>query len=279
MALDLSGQVAVVTGGASGIGRACAEAFARCGADVAVADLNEARLAETADAVAALGRRVVTARCDVTSDADVEEFAARVLDELGRVDLVMLNAGVSLLGPPDRMPLADWQRQFEVNFFGIVRGVNAFVPHLRAQGSGRLVITASIAGRYAYTYDASAYIASKHAAYGYAESLALYLKPQGVGVTVVCPGLVETNLGENAWIVGVDPSAGWVWFPEHMLRPLTSEQVADLVVEAVEADRFLLYTHPEDAELIRTRAADVDASIAWQLSTMPDPTPPDERGA
>lgn len=276
MAPDLTGQVAVITGGASGIGRACALAFARCGADIAVADLNNGRLADTAAAVSALGRRVVTARCDVTSDADVDAFAAQVSEELGRADLVMLNAGVSLLGPPDRIPMADWHRQFEVNFFGIVRGVNAFVPGLRAQGRGRVIITASIAGRYAYTYDAGPYIASKHAAYGYAENLALYLRPQGVGVTVVCPGLVETNLGENAWFAGVDPSAGYVWFPDHMLAPLSSDAVAELVVDAVEHDRFLVYTHPADADLVRERAADVDAALARQLAAMPDPTPPDE---
>lgn len=278
MALDLEGAVAVVTGGASGIGRACVEAFAAAGADIAVADLNPVRLDEVSAAVEELDRRCLTSQTDVSSDDDVAAFADAVFDRFGRVDVVMLNAGISLLGPPDRIPVADWYRQFEVNLFGIVRGVNAFVPAMRAQGHGHVVITASIAGRYAYSFDAGPYIASKHAAYGYAEALALYLRPQGVGVSVLCPGLVETNLGENAWHAGVEPGAGWGWFPDHMMRPILPGDVAPMVLDAIEHGRFLVYTHPEDAQLITERAADVDAALERQIASMPDPTPPDEPG-
>jgi short-subunit dehydrogenase len=100
----------------------------------------------------------------------------------------------------------------EVNFFGVVRCVNAFVPSMRARRHGHVVITASIAGRYAYSYDAGPYIASKFAAYGLSENLALYLRPQGIDVTVVCPGLVATNLGERS-IAGIDDPSGWTYFP------------------------------------------------------------------
>ncbi len=269
------GAVAVVTGGASGIGRACALAFAREGADVVIADLHEQRTAEVVAEVEAMGRQALGVRCDVTSDADVTALAAATFERFGRVDLLMLNAGAAVMGPPDLIPIEDWHRQFEVNFFGVVRGVNAFVPSMRAQGSGHVVIVSSIAGRYAYSFDTGPYIASKHAAYGYTENLALYLKPQGVEVTAVCPGLVITNLGEHASVRGVDPTAGWMHFPEHMQRAITPEDVAPMVVDAVKARRFIVYTHPEDADLIRERAADVDASIAWQVERYPDPTPPE----
>lgn len=271
------GKIAVVTGGASGIGRSCALAFAREGASVAISDLHEARLADTARELQALGARVVSQRADVTSDADWTAFAAAVHDGLGVPDVVMCNAGMSVLGPPDLVPLADWRHNLEVNFFGVLRGVQTFVPEMRHRGSGHVVITASIAGRYAYTYDAGPYIASKFAAYGLAENLALYLRPQGVDVTVVCPGLVATNLGETARFAGLADPSGWTWFPEHMLRAISPDEVATMVLDAIERRQFLLYTHPEDADLIRERAADVDAAIARQLATMPDPTPPEAR--
>lgn len=273
-ALDLTGKVAVVTGGASGIGRSCALAFAAAGADVAIADLHDERLAETASAIEALGRRATADRCDVTSDTDVADWARSVNDRLGVPDVAMFNAGVSVLGPPDLIPLDDWRLQFEVNFFGVVRGVNAFVPAMRERGSGHVVVTSSIAGRYAYSYDPGPYIASKHAAYGYAENLALYLRPQGVEVSVLCPGLVATNLGENARFAGLDDPTGWTHFPEHMLRAIEPDDVAATVVEAMSEGRFLIYTHDEDEVLMRERSADIEVALAAQIASQPDPTPP-----
>jgi NAD(P)-dependent dehydrogenase (short-subunit alcohol dehydrogenase family) len=272
----LDHTTAVVTGGASGIGRACAVAFAREGCDIAIADLHEARLAETEAEIEALGRRCVAVRCDVTDDAAVAAFGEQVLGELGHVDIAMFNAGMSVLGPPDLVPVADWQHNMDVNFFGVVRCVNAFVPAMRARGAGHVVITASIAGRYAYSYDAGPYIASKFAAYGLSENLALYLRPQGVDVTVVCPGLVATNLGESARFSGLDDPSGWTHFPRHMMRAIEPAEVADQVVEALRTKQFLLYTHPEDEALMRERALDLPGAIARQIADQPDPTP---RGA
>jgi NAD(P)-dependent dehydrogenase (short-subunit alcohol dehydrogenase family) len=266
---------AVVTGGASGIGRACALAFAREGCAIAVADVNDVRLAETQAAVEALGQRCLAIRCDVTSDTDVDQLAREVTAAFGPPDIVMLNAGISVLGPPDRVPLDLWRRNMEVNYFGVLRGMLAFIPAMRERGSGHLVITASIAGRYAYSYDAGPYIGSKHAAYGLAENLALYLIPQGIDVSVLCPGLVVTNMGETAQFVGVDRAAGWSHMPQYMLdQPKSPEDIANVVIDGIRTRKFLLYTHAGDAELIARRAQDVDAAIAAQIAAMPDPTPP-----
>jgi NAD(P)-dependent dehydrogenase (short-subunit alcohol dehydrogenase family) len=270
----LDHKVAVVTGGASGIGRSCALAFAREGLDVAVADVHGERLAAVRAEIEALGRRCVAMECDVTEDDDVDRLADDVHRHLGHVDIAMLNAGVSVLGPPDLVPLDDWRWNMEVNFFGVLRGVRAFVPAMRSRGSGHVVITASIAGRYAYSFDAGPYIASKFAAYGLSENLALYLRPQGVDVTVVCPGLVATNLGETARFSGVPSGAGWTHFPEHMQRAISPDEVAEMVVGALRSKQFLLYTHPEDEQLMRERSADVDAAILRQIAALPDPTPP-----
>ncbi len=267
-------RTAVVTGGASGIGRACALAFAREGCDVAIADIHDERLASTKLEIESLGRRCIARHADVRSDDDIESLASEVHTTFGSVDIAMFNAGISVLGPPDLIPVAAWQQQMDVNFFGIVRCVNAFVPAMRAAGRGHVINTASIAGRYAYSYDAGPYIASKFAAYGYSENLALYLRPQGVNVSVLCPGLVLTNLGETARREGVAADQAWGHFPEAMLRPITPDDVAPMVVDAIHANRFLIYTHPEDEVLIRERSADIESALAAQIARLPDPTPP-----
>jgi NAD(P)-dependent dehydrogenase (short-subunit alcohol dehydrogenase family) len=270
----LDHTTAVVTGGASGIGRSCALAFAREGCDVAIADVNADRLDATRAEIEALGRKCVAAFCDVTDDDDVAEFAKRAHSELEHVDIAMFNAGVSVLGPPDRIPIDDWRYNMDVNLFGVVRCVSAFVPGMRDRGRGHVVITSSVAGRYAYSYDAGPYIASKFAAYGLSENLVLYLRPQGLDVTVVCPGLVSTNLGETARFRGIADPSGWTHFPQHMLRAISPDDVAGMVVDALRTKRFLLYTHPEDEALMRERSLDVDAAIARQIESLPDPTPP-----
>src|SRR3954447_17595377 len=219
------GKVAVVTGGASGIGPGIALELAGRGADVAIADINEERLAETARAVAAVGRQVLTQRCDVRSDAEVDAFRDATIDRFGHVDVLCNNAGVAVLGPPERVEIADWEWILQINVLGLVRGVRAFVPGMLAQGSGHVVNTASVAGIWAYTWDATPYITSKFAAYGYSEALARALKPQGIGVSVLCPGLVTTNLAETARSSGVPPElqGKWFYFPPEMQEPVTPE--------------------------------------------------------
>ena len=105
--------------------------------------------------------------------------------------------------------MEDWEWILQVNVLGLVRGVRAFVPAMVARGSGHVVNTASVAGTWAYTWDAAPYITSKFAAYGFSEALARTLRPQGVGVTVLCPGLVTTNLAETARQSGVPADRGW----------------------------------------------------------------------
>ena len=144
--MELANKVAVITGGASGIGRGTALALARRGADLVLADIHEERLAETRAAVEALGRRALALRCDVTSDADVERLAEVAIAEMEHVDVLMNNAGVVLCGALESMPVADWQWEFDINVFGVVRGLRAFLPHMLARGSGYVVNTASMAG-------------------------------------------------------------------------------------------------------------------------------------
>ena len=272
--MQIEGTTAVVTGGASGIGRGTALELARRGADVVIADIHDERLGETADAIAALGRRCLPVRCDVTSDADVDALADAAVAEFGTVDLLMNNAGIAVLGPSYRVPMDDWQRILDVNVLGLVRGVRAFVPAMVERGHGYVVNTASIAGVWAYSWDCAPYITSKFAAYGYSEALARSLQPLGVGVSVLCPGLVHTNLGEHARISGVpdEHASSWIHFPPEMAADaVDAAAVGPMVCDAVEAQRFTIFTNANDAELYTSWRSDIDASLAAANAAAPAP--------
>jgi NAD(P)-dependent dehydrogenase (short-subunit alcohol dehydrogenase family) len=270
--MDLNGVTAVVTGGASGIGRATALELARRGARaVTIADINDTRLDETVAELETLGTRPLPIHCDVSKDADVERLRDETLAAFGEVDVVMNNAGVALLGPPDTLSMAEWDWILQINLYGVIRGVRAFVPHLRERGHGWVVNTASVAGLYAYAWDTIPYITAKFGVVGLTESLALYLRPLGVGVSLLCPGLVESNMGDTARIGGVsDPSA---WIKEMPLEaPVQPAVPGRLVCDAIEREQFLVLTHPEPVrERIARRGADPDAFITAQIEQLPTP--------
>ena len=266
-------KVAVITGGASGIGRGIALALAGRGANIALADLHEVRLAETVRELETIGVKAIGLRCDVTSDADVERFRDQTLSRFGRVDVLCNNAGVSVLGPSERVEMADWQWVIDVNVLGLVRGVRAFVPAMVERGDGHVVNTASVAGIWAYSWDAGPYITSKFAAYGFSEVLARSLRPQGIGVTVVCPGLVATNLGETARFSGVpaERRGEWFYFPDEMREAVQPEAVGIQVADAIEKKQFAVFTHAHDAERFRTWRLDIEKSLTDVIAASPKP--------
>jgi NAD(P)-dependent dehydrogenase (short-subunit alcohol dehydrogenase family) len=264
--------VAVVTGGASGIGRSCATEFARRGASVVVADVNEPRLGETASELQGLGVKALAVRCDVTKDADLVRLRDESLSVMGHVDVLMNNAGVALFGPPERIPIEDWRWIFEINVFGAVRGVQAFVPYFQERGGGHIVNTSSIAGLMAYAWDAVPYITSKFGVYGFTEALYAYLKPQGIGVSVLCPGSTLTNFAEMIRVSGADPS----WVHDAMgIRIVEPATIGPIVVDAIAEDRFLILTHPEYVEQLADRHRDVQAALDRQIAL--DAKPPGSR--
>lgn len=258
-----SDTVAVITGGASGIGRGLALELARRGADVCVADVHDERLAATVTDLEALGRDAVGVRCDVTRDEDVESLRHTVVDRFGHVDLLVNNAGVSVLGPPERVEMDEWEWILQVNVLGIVRGVRAFVPQMLERGAGHVLNTSSIAGVWAYTWDAAPYITSKFAAYGLSEALARRLRPHGIGVSVLCPGLVATNLGETARFSGIPEGgqADWMYFPPELADAADPDEVGVLVADAVLEGRFAIFTHARDEEHYRSWRIDIDRSL------------------
>jgi NAD(P)-dependent dehydrogenase (short-subunit alcohol dehydrogenase family) len=191
-----AGQVAVVTGAASGLGRALAEEFAARGLVVVLADVEEGPLAESVAAIEATGATVVGVPTDVRFSAQVDALAAITLERFGRVDVVVNNAGIMPgIGPMWIFEEADWDWVLSVNLRGVVHGIRAFVPHLVTQGRGHVVNTASMAGL-SVSPGLGPYMVSKHGVVAVSEGLAADLALAGVdvGVTVVCPGGMTTNI-------------------------------------------------------------------------------------
>jgi NAD(P)-dependent dehydrogenase (short-subunit alcohol dehydrogenase family) len=267
--MDLTGKVAVVTGGANGIGRACALAFARAGAGVVLADLDEAALADATAAVEALGRRALAVRCDVTKDEDTAGLAASTLAAFGRADLVMLNAGVAAGGRWEHIPIAEWQRVLDVNVLGVVRGLNAFLPHLLERGSGHVVITSSGIGLDVRDGMMGPYATSKFALTGMARTLALYLRPHGIGVTLLAPRLTDTAFPRSvvAWgrrgprTAAERARSGSGFLAPDFADADTPEQVAELLLAGLREDRFLVSADPDIAQRMAAFANDPEGEI------------------
>jgi len=261
----VEGKVAIVTCAAGGIGRGAALALASRGARVVVADLNiDGAQAVVREIESAQG--IAIAICvDVGDDQALEDLKAEVLTAFGRVDIVMNNAGVITRGLPEHIPIEEWHRVINVNLFSVVRSHAAFLPLFLEQGSGHFVNTASFAGLMSYSYDRLPYAASKAAIIQISEGLALYAIPKGIGVTVLCPGPVATNIG-----VGI-PSFG----PEATTRGPGSQfgvrdplEVGHEVVDAIEANTFMLTTDDQIREILVSRARDWDGYVHNQILAM-----------
>jgi NAD(P)-dependent dehydrogenase (short-subunit alcohol dehydrogenase family) len=262
---ELRGRVAVVTGGASGIGRATALALAREGAVPVIADIEMARAEAVAQEARDLGVDAAAVRCDVTSDADFAGLRDITVERFGRVDIVMNNVSIIPIGRPETLPMDLWQRSVDVNLLSVVRSLHVFLPILLEQGSGHIVNTASTAGLFAYAFERLPYTATKSAVVGMSEALALYLRPKGIGVSCLCPGPVATNIVEQ------------ITFHEQLplnspndLEVIDAAVVGDQVVNAVRANTFLVLTHPAVHEILVRRAQDPEAFLTAQIAALAD---------
>jgi NAD(P)-dependent dehydrogenase (short-subunit alcohol dehydrogenase family) len=191
---DLRGKVVAITGAAGGIGRAAAEAFAARGARLALADIDGEALGTAARALQAGGAAVEARRADVAVAADVEAFRDAALEAFGRVDVLVNNAGIAVNGFLEDMALGDWERLLGVDLWGVIHGCHFFYPGMAARGAGHIVNVASMAGLVPLPASA-AYCAAKSAVVGLSAALRLDAARHGVGVSVVCPGVVSTGMG------------------------------------------------------------------------------------
>ena len=241
--MKLKDKVAVVTGGAHGIGKALCERFAREGArGVVVADLD----AEAASQVAnEIGGLAVTT--NVAREADIINLVQKANEAYGAIDLFCSNAGIGTPGGADE-PNEIWQNIWEVNVMSHIYAARAVVPQMLARGEGYLLNTASAAGLLAQIGSAP-YSVTKHAAVAFAEWLSITHGDRGIKVSCLCPQGVNTDLLRR--------SAGG---PGEFLRAgmLEPEQVAECVVKGLEEERFLILPHPEVAEYLRRKANDYD---------------------
>lgn len=273
---DLGGKVAVVTGAASGIGRATAEAFAREGMKVVLADIEAPALEKTAAALAEAGHTVLPVVTDVSSGESMDALAERTVAELGGFDVVHLNAGVATGGLMWTLTEADWRWTLGVNLWGVVHGVRVFVPRLVEQRSGHVVCTASMAGLLSVPFMGP-YNVSKHGVVTLAETLHKELAAQSipVGVSVLCPGWVNTGIGDSArnrppdltnpgdGAGGSDLAAlGGGAIKAILESGMSPGDVAARVVDAVKHDRFYVLTHEQWMPAVDVRFEDIRSGRA-----------------
>ena len=239
-------KVIVVTGGASGIGKAmCLRFHAEGARGVAVADINETGVREVAEEIGGLALR-----CDVSVEADIVALVEETERRFGPIDLFCSNAGVSFADGPEGLasstPNRDWQKIWEVNVMAHVYGARAALPGMIARGGGYLLNTSSAAGLLSQIGSAS-YSTTKHAAIGFAESLAITHGDQGIRVSVLCPQGVATPMTAGK---EHSPQAG-----DGMLQP---GEVAETVIQGLEEERFLILPHPQVLTYMQRKTSDYD---------------------
>jgi NAD(P)-dependent dehydrogenase (short-subunit alcohol dehydrogenase family) len=273
--MDIHGKIVLVTGGGAGIGRALAERFhAEGAAGVAVADLDGDRAAAVAAAIGGLG-----IAADVSREDDVRRAIRRTEERFGPIDLLCSNAGILFTDAPGWTAVsqtdAQWEKIWKVNVMAHVWGARAVLPGMIRRGGGYLLHTASAAGLLSQIGDAS-YSTTKHAAIGFAESLAITHGDQGIKVSVLCPQAVDTAMlrgavGEQPEVPeGQDGAAGAATVD----GVLSAEEVAAAAVEGLRDERFLILPHPQVSEYLRRKASDYDRWLAgmrrFRRSLFPD---------
>jgi NAD(P)-dependent dehydrogenase (short-subunit alcohol dehydrogenase family) len=260
---EFVGKTAFVTGGASGIGLALGCAFAEAGCKVMLADIERAALDAAVARLAGSGLEIRGVVCDVADPTSVDAAAEATFSAFGKVHILCNNAGVGARGGIDHMAHDNWRWVIDVNLMGVVNGVRAFLPHMRAHGGGgHIVNTASMAGMVNSRQGFAPYPATKYAVVGMSEGLAKEVKPLGIGVSILCPGFVRTNILESA---RNRPERYGPTTPVDTANPLYARlaelartgmdpaEVARRVLAAIRDDELYVFTHPEMRGAIEER--------------------------
>ncbi len=248
--MDFRGKVVAITGAASGIGRETALAFARRGARLAVADVDERGLDSLGCELGRLGVEVRSRVVDVSDAEQVERWCDEVYRRMGRVDVLYNNAGVGLGGRFEDISLEDWRWILDVNLWGVINGCRSFYPRMIGQGGGgHIVNTASGAGL-APLPLMTAYCCTKYAVVGFSETLRAEASLHGIGVSVICPGIVDTPITGSARLCSATERSSPDELRERIVRMYrrrgyTPDRVAEAVVKAVERNRGVVQICPE----------------------------------
>ena len=255
---ELSGRVAVVVGGASGIGRSVAKAIARQGARVVVADFDSARLNRTLEEILHLGSSdaALALPTDIRSDAAVRSLSRDSIKAMGRVDILLNMAGVLLQGRLDRITSSDWSWMLETNLLGAVRTTNAFLPHMQERGSGHIVNAIPFGGLAPGDPMSIAYDSGYAALAAFTRSLAREMRGTKVHVSVLCIGSSGPRIGQNTRSRGM----GRLLHPNQGLEEGSpaSGRLVDSLIDALHRPRFLILADPDDATLLRRRWEEMD---------------------
>ena len=271
---DLVGKVAFITGAASGMGLTMARSFSAAGMKVVLADIEQEALAKVEQEFGASNREAMCIKLDVTSRDSMEEAAQKTIERFGKVHVLVNNAGVAVRGQLDQMEYQDWDWTLGVNLDGVVNGLQAFISLIKSHGEGgHIVNTASMAGQMALP-GIGVYTASKYAVVGISETLRLDLADDNIGVSVLCPGLVDTNIfhsGRNRPAeleASTDTSImiGGTGSNESMQETikqgaLDPKIVGDMVVKAVLDNEPYIFTHPELENMVEERFKSISSSF------------------
>jgi NAD(P)-dependent dehydrogenase (short-subunit alcohol dehydrogenase family) len=252
--MEIAGKVAVITGGASGIGRATAEQLAHEGAMIVIADLDESLGAETVNALESKGARAVFVRADVTDEADSTRMLQTAVNQFGRLDILYNNAGIGL-GRPNfqSVDAARWKRVIEIDLIAVILGCHLAAPIMEKFGGGAIVNTASMAGLYPFKED-PVYGAAKAGVVNFTYSLAPWASRLNIRVNCVCPGVVDTPLVRKAEAAAL--RAGRPTGVPHTILPPSA--IADAVVTLVRDDSLAgraIEVRPSGPRLVEIPAA------------------------
>lgn len=244
---SLDGKTVLVTGAASGIGLETALAFAGRGADLVICDIDEEGLAAAADRIEHIGCRVLARSVDVSNADEMKALAEEVHQRVEAVDILMNNAGVAIGGPFLSTSLTDWNWILGINTMGVVHGCHFFIPNMVKRGKGGHVINVSSAAGYSASSVLATYNATKFSVLGLSEALWEELHPHSIGVTAVCPGLIDTPITRNARLVGEmdKPEKREEMVQGYQRRGYTPERVAQNILKAVQKNRLVAPISPE----------------------------------
>jgi NAD(P)-dependent dehydrogenase (short-subunit alcohol dehydrogenase family) len=268
--VNLAG-VAVVTGAGSGIGRATAIRLAELGAKVHVVDVSTPAAEAVRDEILAAGGRAAAHTVDVADSAAVEALAESVFEADGGVDVLHNNAGIGHSGPIEQTTLEDWRRIVEINLMGVVHGISAFVPRMLEQGRPSHIVNTASALGLVPGIELAPYSTTKHAVVGMSKSLDLELRPKGIGVTALCPGIINTAIVKESTVRGDTTGRQQRAVELYAKRGASPEVVADAAIKAIRKRRQIQvvpasHVYPAwIADRISTRAGGVAARLAHRL--------------
>lgn len=274
---DVDGKTAVVTGAASGMGLGMARSFAGAGMSVVLADIEQVRLDEAVAGLISAGHRAIGVVTDVSDETQVQALAQAALDEFGSVHVVANNAGIGIGGAVDEMSLDDWKWTIDVDLWSVIYGVRTFLPILKAQGEGHISATSSMAGLIAGPV-LGAYHVAKHGVVALMDTVRIELKiaKSPVSASVLCPGPIDTDITKSERNRPASLSAHetsdleekfWTNLSSELARGMDPAEVGDLVLDAVQNERFWILTHPaEFIPLVERRLDSIKRDHQHRLS-------------